>query len=503
MLRPADDTKPAVFVIMGGGGDLTWRKLVPSLFSLYEGDWLGEGFHILGVDRKQMDLDAYRKHLAEGIGQSNRSGEPDADRWRGFAEHISYLRLDSEASEDYEELAGRLDGVEEELGEEACRIFYLAVPPQAVETIVAALGAAGLESPRARTRVVVEKPFGWDLESARDLNGKLQAVFEEDQIFRIDHYLGKETVQNILAFRFANSLFEPIWDRRYIDHVQITVAERIGVGHRGGYYDQAGALRDMVQNHLMQVFTLISMEPPVSFEADEIRDKKMDVLRAVRPISQDQVHAVAARGQYAAGWMEGEHVKGYREEDGVDPASSTETFAALKLYVDNWRWQDVPFYLRTGKRMPARLSTASIHFRPVPHQAFPSRVVDEMQPNRLVITLQPDESIGLRFLVRNPKLGMRLSLAEMRFNYQEAFEASTPKAYETLLLDLIKGDATLFKRAGQVEKGWSVVDPVLEYWTENKSQQFPNYAAGSWGPESAEVLIASDGRRWLANQGPG
>jgi len=499
-LEGRDRPGPAILVIMGGGGDLTWRKLVPALDGLFERGWLPEKLAIIGVDQKAMIDEEYRKRLKDGVERFRPPSGSEAGSWNGFADCVSYLNMDFTGGGRYEDVRQRIEETEKRWDAEANRIFYLAVPPSLIEPIVGGLDDAGLTGPRERSRVVVEKPFGWDLDSARELNGKIGKVFQECQIFRIDHYLGKETVQNILAFRFANSLFEPIWDRRYIDHVQITVAEEVGVGHRGGYYEKAGALRDMVQNHLFQVFTLIAMEPPVSFDADEIRGKKVDVLRAVRPIPPDRVHDFAARGQYGAGWMQGEHVRGYRDEEAVSRKSKTETFAALKLFVDNWRWQGVPFYLRTGKRLPARISTASIHFRPVPHQAFPPRALGEMQANHLVITFQPDEAIGLRFLVRRPELGIRLSTAEMRFSYEEAFHAATPEAYEQLLLDVMRGDATLFKRAEQVEWAWSVVAPVLDGWAENPPPDFPNYAAGTWGPAGADALIAGDGRQWLSAQ---
>ncbi|KPV51734.1 glucose-6-phosphate dehydrogenase, partial [Kouleothrix aurantiaca] len=376
-------------------------------------------------------------------------------------------------------------------------VYYLATPPTLMKTIAENLAQAGLAADRARNRVVFEKPFGHDLASARDLDASLNTIFDERQIFRIDHYLGKETVQNILAFRFANAFFEPMWDRRYIDHVQISVAEEVGVEHRGGYYDHAGALRDMIQNHLLQLLCLIAMEPPVSFEAEEIRNKKLDVLHAVRPILPDQVDRVAVRGQYGAGRIGGEPAAAYRAEPGVAPDSRTETYAALKLHVDNWRWQDVPFYLRTGKRLPERTSEIIIQLRAAPHQSFPSAVVGEWQPNRIVINIQPAEGILLRFQAKQPGLNMRLGPEDMRFTYKEAFDTESPEAYETLLLDVMQGDATLFMRADQVEAAWTIVMPVLDHWAGVKPSEFPNYAAGSWGPEAAEQLLAADSRRWL------
>jgi glucose-6-phosphate 1-dehydrogenase len=343
----------------------------------------------------------------------------------------------------------------------------------------------------------VEKPFGHDLASAVALNAALTAVFDEGQIYRIDHYLGKETVQNILAFRFANALFEPIWDRRYIDHVQITVAEQVGVEHRGAYYERAGALRDMVQNHLMRILALIAMEPMVSFDADEIRNKKVDVLRAIRPISEEQVQDLAVRGQYGAGLMEGQKVPAYRSEPGVAHDSHAETFAAIKLYVDNWRWQGVPFYLRTGKRLNAKASEVMIQFRPVPHQSFPNTAALAWQPNRLILHIQPQEGIVLRFQAKQPGSTLHLSPVDMHFSYQETFKSRSPQAYETLLADVMSGDATLFMRADQVEASWSVLMPILKVWETSLPADFPNYASGTWGPKAAEALIAKDGRSWL------
>jgi glucose-6-phosphate 1-dehydrogenase len=335
------------------------------------------------------------------------------------------------------------------------------------------------------------------LESALALNRTLASGFQESQIFRIDHYLGKETVQNILAFRFANTLFEPVWNRRYIDHVQITVSEEVGVEHRGGYYEQAGALRDMVQNHLSQVMCLIAMEPPVSYNPDEIRNKKADVLHAIRPIPVDQVHQYAVRGQYGAGWLKGQRGPAYRSEAGVDPHSSVETFAAVKYFVDNWRWQGVPFYLRTGKRLPVRTSEVTIQFCPVPHQSFPTSAITQPTPNRLIMRIQPEEGIVLRFQAKQPGETMRLSPVSMLFSYRESFPVAPPEAYETLLLDVMLGDPTQFMRADQLEAAWAVITPILDAWEASEPTEFPNYPAGSWGPEAAEVLIAQDGRSWV------
>jgi glucose-6-phosphate 1-dehydrogenase len=499
-LTGADDgprTDPTALIILGAGGDLTWRKLIPALHALHCGGWLNDRLAVVGLDSKSMSDDAFRDHLRDGVEHAQDGDEEGGADWETFADRLTYHSMDFNDREAFETLSDRLDELGEAWGAPPNRIFYLAVPPALVGTIVDQLQATGLNRPEDRVRIVVEKPFGRDLDSARELNARIAGSFAESQVYRIDHYLGKETVQNILAFRFANGLFEPIWDRRYIDHVQITVGESLGVEHRGEYYDQAGALRDMVQNHLLQVLSLIAMEAPVSFDADEIRSKKIDVLHAVRPIGPADVHRFASRGQYGEGWMRGDHVRGYREEPGVDPHSKTETFVALKLFVDNWRWNGVPFYLRTGKRLPDQASVASIQFHPVPHQSFPSDAISDWQPNRMMIHIQPDQGITLRFLVQRPELQVRLSPAEMRFDYREAFDTAPPAAYETLLLDVISGDQTLFKRAEQVEAAWQVVTPVLEDWQASPPVELPNYAAGTWGPESAEILIAQDGRRWF------
>ncbi len=493
MVRPS----PTVLVIFGAGGDLTWRKLTPALFNLFLDHYLPEQFAILGVDIKAMKDDDFRKHLRQGVDQFSRRGKPDDQDWQAFSKNITYLAADFTQADFYSDLGGILAEKDKAWGEQANRVYYQATPPRFVENIVNQLGKSKLAQNRKRSRIVLEKPFGRDLESANALNEMLTRVFNETQIFRIDHYLGKETVQNILAFRFANSLFEPIWDRRYIDHIQITMAERVGVEHRGSYYDQAGALRDMIQNHLLQVLCLIAMEPPVSFVDEEIRNKKVDVLHAIRQIPQDKVHEYAVRGQYAEGWIEGEQAVGYRQEPGVNEDSITETYAALKLFVDNWRWQDVPFYLRTGKRLPSRVSEVAIQFKPAPHQSFPATSLGDWQPNRLVIQIQPEEGILLRFQAKRPGPKVRLGPVDMRFSYRDAFQTTPPEAYETLLLDVMVGDATLFMRADQVEAAWNVVMPVLDGWNAVSPENFPNYQSGTWGPEAAQILIATDGRSWI------
>jgi glucose-6-phosphate 1-dehydrogenase len=488
--------QPTTLVIFGGGGDLTHRKLIPALFNLYLDQWLPECFAVIGIDRLAMSDDAFRQHLRQGVDEFSRRGKTTDAAWQPFAAGLSYFTGDFANDKTYAELASRLAAQDTSCNTTSNHLFYLATPPTLVEGIAGHLSQAKLTADRQRTRVVFEKPFGHDLASAQAINQKLMEVLAEKQIYRIDHYLGKETVQNILALRFANSLFEPLWNRRYIDHVQITVAEEVGVEHRGGYYDHSGAVRDMIQNHLLQILCLIAMEPIVSFQADEVRNKKVDVLRAIRPIEPADVPHCAVRGQYGSGRAEGESVPGYRKEPDVAPNSTTETYAAVKLWVDNWRWQDVPFYLRTGKRLPARVSEAVIYFRPVPHRSFPPSATEHWQPNRLVLRIQPDEGILLLFQAKQPGLSLRLQPVDMRFTYREAFNTEGPEAYETLLLDYMRGDATLFMRADQVETAWSVVMPIIDRWSSIPPSGFPNYPAGSWGPAAADALLAQDGRCW-------
>ena len=488
---------PTIIVIFGASGDLTWRKLVPALYNLLLDHHLPEQFAIVGVSRRKLDNDTYRQRIRDGVDRFSRRGKVDDSTWNSFAEHISYVSEDITDPTSGSSLSERLAALDDHWAVRANRLYYLAIAPSMMEQAAGMLQRLGICRDCQRDRLVIEKPFGRDLASARALNRFLDGMFVESQIYRIDHYLGKETVQNILAFRFANSLFEPVWNRRYIDHVQITVAETVGVEERGEYYDHSGALRDMVQNHLLQVLSLVAMEPPISFDADEVRNKKVDVLRGIRPFQVADIHRVAVRGQYRKGNVLGKAVPGYREEKNVASESATETFAAFTFHIDNWRWQGVPFYLRTGKRLPTKVSEVSIIFRSPPHQFFPSAAVESWQPNRIVIRIQPEEGIVTHIQVKQPGTRLLLGGAEMQFCYSEAFKTPAPEAYETLLHDVIRGDATLFMRADQVECAWSVVTPVLEAWESVPPADFPNYPAGSWGPEAANLMLARAGHSWL------
>ncbi len=405
--------------------------------------------------------------------------------------------MDVEKDEEFQKIAEIEKKKEQEFGEHPNVIFYMAVAPQLVPDIARKLGPLNICSDTKCTRIVIEKPFGHDLDSAHELNKLLASMFDEKQIYRIDHYLGKETVQNILALRFANALFEPIWNRNYIDHVQITAAETVGAEGRGDYYEKSGALRDMVQNHILQLLCMIGMEAPVTFDADEIRNKKVDVLNAVRKITPEQVHSYAVRGQYSEGWVKGEKVPGYRQEKNVAPDSNTDTFAAVKFYIDNWRWQDVPFYVRTGKRLHDKSSIITIEFKPAPSYAFPPESAETWRPNRLTISIQPEMDIRLRFQAKRPGQSMVLNPVDMIFNYKDAYDGNEPEAYETLLLDVMEGNATLFMRSDQVEAAWKIIMPILDAWSTRPAVDFPNYAPDSWGPSDADALIARDGHNWV------
>jgi glucose-6-phosphate 1-dehydrogenase len=495
LLAPDRVPDPCVLVIFGASGDLTRRKLVPAVWHLQQQGRLPSAFALLGVARSQMSADEFRQRMRHALEEFvGVKGEP-VER---FLSHVDYVCSDPSDPASFDQLRDRLEQIDHERGTEGNRCFYCSVPPQVYLSIIERLGAVGLhlegEEGRPWVRVIVEKPFGHDLDSARALNRAIHAVFREHQIFRIDHYLGKETVQNILVFRLANSMFEPLWNRRYVDHVQITAAEAVGVEHRAGYYETSGALRDMIQNHLLQVLCVIAMEPPSAFDADSVRIEKLKVLKAMRPISIGQVDRYAVRAQYAAGDVDGEPLPGYRDEAGVAPGSRTETFAAVEFTLDNWRWQGVPFYVRTGKRLARRASAVTLQFKQPPHLIFSSN--EDLRPSTLTIRIQPDEGIALSFSGKIPGPDVNLGTVEMDFCYQDAFGGRSPEAYETLLLDCLVGDGTLFASSDLIEKSWELLMPVVEAWTAASATSVPTYEAGSWGPREADALFERDWRQW-------
>jgi glucose-6-phosphate 1-dehydrogenase len=488
---------PSVLVLFGATGDLAHRKVIPALYHLWRTNLLPHEFVLVAIGRRDYDDDAFRAELRGALERFSRVLPLDEDAWASFSMQIRYHRLDFADPSGFDALAKRLDLLDEEEGTRGNRMFYLATQPSQFAEIVAQLGRVGLDHERHEggwRRVVIEKPFGHDLGSAIRLNREVGKVFRESQVYRIDHYLGKETVRNLLVFRFGNGIFEPLWNRRYVDHVQITVAEQIGCENRGAFYEETGASRDVLQNHLLQLVSLVAMEPPATFEADALRDEKVKVLRAIGADPVDPATGVV-RGQYGPGWVAATQVRGYRGEEDVDRESETETFVAARLTIDDWRWSGVPFYVRTGKRLPKRATEIAIQFREVPHRLFRDGTA-EPDPNLLAIRIQPDEGIMLRFGAKVPGLGMAIRPVTMDFGYGSAFSVDSPDAYETLILDALQGDASLFTRADEVEEAWGIVDPIIDHWAGTSPPDFPNYDAGSWGPAASDDLLAREGRRW-------
>jgi glucose-6-phosphate 1-dehydrogenase len=487
---------PCVMVIFGASGDLTKRKLIPAIYNLAKDHVLAKSFAIVGFAHDPYTTDEFRGLLDKEIKEFAPEAI-DADVWNSIASRIEYLSGDFGDEQSFVKLKEAVEKADQAQGAHGNYLYYLATAPDFFATIVKQLGAAGLtDESKGWRRVIIEKPFGRDYESARKLNADIREVLKEKQIYRIDHYLGKETVQNIMVFRFANGIFEPVWNRRYVDHVQITVSETVGVEQRGGYYDHTGTLRDMIPNHIFQLITLTAMEPPVSFDADAVRDEQTKILKAIQPILPEDVLHRAVRGQYAEGELNDEKLPGYREEPHVATDSRTETYVALKLFIDNWRWAEVPFYVRTGKRMPKRVTEIVIQFRRAPFVLFRKTSVEGLRPNRLVLHLQPDEGISLRFGVKIPGAVVKMGDVDMAFHYEDYFGATPSTGYERLLYDAMLGDATLFQRSDMVETSWSVVAPIQDVWSALPPRTFPNYAAGSWGPHEADELLERDGRHW-------
>jgi len=485
---------PTSLVIFGATGDLAARKLLPAVYNLRRGGLLPEKFDVIGIGRRAGDHKRFRRHARDSIEEFSRTGLDD-DTWKTLEPKLQFLQGNFDDPELYAELAGRLAHLDDRGGPRQ-RVFYLAVSPAFFGAIAQSLAEVGLGSDADRpTRLMIEKPFGHDLESALALNEEISSAFDESQIFRIDHYLGKETVQNLQVMRFANGILEPVWNRRYVEHVQITMAEELGIGRRAGYYDSAGAMRDVIQNHLMQLLSLVAMEAPVRFDANTIRDEKVKLLRSVRRYGEAEVPDFVVRGQYGAGWVGGEEVPAYVDEEGVPDDSRTETYVAMRVEVDNWRWAGTPFYLRCGKRLPRRVTEIAIQFRPVPHLPFARSDIGEVEPNELVLSVQPDEGAALRLVAKIPGQAMYVRPVQMEFKYGTSFLGDSPEAYERLLHDALLGDATLFTRADEVEEEWRIIQPILDRWQADATGP-ATYEAGSQGPAEADQLLAVRGRRW-------
>jgi glucose-6-phosphate 1-dehydrogenase len=492
---PAAD--PCVVVIFGASGDLTQRKLVPALYRLACAGCLSGRFQVLGIGRTPMDDAEFRARMRAGSASSQEMSEINDAVWQAFASRLHYKDGCLDETVTYLQIARCLEQMHIEEGASTNHLFYAATPPSLAPSIVDGLGAAGLAAENAGwSRLIIEKPFGRDLASARELNAYIARVFDEHQVYRIDHYLGKETVQNLLVFRFGNSLFEPVWNRNFIDYIEITAAETLGVENRAGYYEEAGALRDMVANHLLQLLTMIAMEPPVAFDADAVREEKVKVLRAIPPMVAGEVAERTVRGQYGPGEIDGRPVPGYREEPGVAKDSMTETYAAAEFHIENWRWAEVPFYLRTGKRLAHSVTEIAVHFKRTPQTLFAQTPDDRLEPNTIVLRIQPDEGIVVTFGAKRPGVEMHTGTVHMDFCYRTAFGVRSPGAYETLLLDAMRGNATLFTRRDEVEAQWRLITPIEEAWAHQPPTDFPNYAAGAQGPEEADKLLERSGKHW-------
>jgi len=487
---------PCTVILFGASGDLAKRKVIPAMFDLAQHNSLGERYSIIGFARTPMTDESFRTTIGEAAKTISEVGPIEPAKWNEFSSNLYYSAGEYGNPDSYTQLAKRLAEIDKEKNLGGNRLFYLSTPPEVYPDIVEQLGRAGLArpaNPNSWVRIIIEKPFGRDLASARELNKIVLNVFEEKQVYRIDHYLGKDTVQNLLVLRFGNGIFEPLWNRNYVDHVQITASETLGVERRGGFYETAGALRDMIQSHVLQLTSLMAVEPPASFDATAVRNEKLKILQSIRPYNLQMVAQSAVRGQYAPGNANGNKLAGYRDEPGVNPNSRTETFVAMRVLIDNWRWAGVPFYLRTGKRLAKRTTEIMIQFRCAPHLVFRDR---DIEPNRLVLNIQPDEGISVSFGAKRPGTEMSIGNVTMNFSYREAFGGTSRSAYATLVNDCLRGDATLFDRGDSVEAAWSIVDPILDVWSAARTGTVPTYAASTWGPKESDQLLERDGRQW-------